>query len=95
MSSQEEVQEIRRYVDLHDRFLRHIIVCNQCWARADTYCDVGLDLKLRYDADFIASLKTVAERRRWIEVARQQRPDRIDKLERLIRERFMELRSNE
>ena len=76
----------------HTAYLMHIMGCRGCYAPVSNYCEEGARLRLEYDARFIAGLDGLEERRRFLGYMKANMPDRIAELERLVKQKYTELR---
>lgn len=72
----------------HREYINHLMSCRVCFAPTRNHCSEGLALRMENDARFIAGLTDLAERRRWMEVAREQYGDRTPLVEVRVREIF-------
>lgn len=70
------------------KFINHIMGCKLCKPRGNLYCTKGHAQRLRSNAEFIASLARLEDRRRWLGIMREQFPDDIHIIEDLVREFF-------
>lgn len=70
----------------HREFINHLMGCRSCYAPTHNYCSEGLALRMENDSSFIAGLTDLAERRRWMEVARSQYGQNTPLIEVRVRE---------
>ncbi|WP_313453238.1 hypothetical protein [Stutzerimonas nitrititolerans] len=66
----------------------HLMTCRSCYAPTSRYCDVGRDLRLQAEAAFIASLKTLPERRYWRALEEKNHPENMVRLDELIKQKY-------
>lgn len=70
------------------RLINHLMGCLQCKPRSSTYCDEGRRLRIRHNAEYIASLPRLEDRQRWIGYMRQNMPYEAPKIEALVIDMF-------
>lgn len=73
-----------------EAYLNHLMGSRCCHAPIHRYCELGLQLKLSSDARFIADLKDIHERRRWMQSLVARMPEHKAELEALVRRKFEE-----
>ncbi len=78
-----------------DEFIRHLMKCTKCFGAGGRYCTEGITLKLDADSDYISSLKTVEERRKWMEFHKRSHPHLQERLQELVTKKFQSVRVGE
>jgi hypothetical protein len=75
-----------------DEFINHLMGCKACYAAGGRYCVDGIELKLDSDSNFVVLLKTVEQRRKWMELFRKARPELQERLQEKVKQKYLALK---
>lgn len=74
----------------HGAYLNHVLSCSSCYAPSARFCGDGQELRLAADAVFIAGLKDLGERRRWMASEEAKNPNLMPRLKELVAQKYKE-----
>jgi uncharacterized protein YqeY len=80
---------------MNDDLINHLMGCKACYAAGGRYCVDGIELKLEGDSDFVVLLKTVDQRRQWMELFRKARPDLQERLQEKVIQKYLAMKQKE
>lgn len=74
-------------VEVHEKYISHVMSCVGCHAPNRRHCGVGLDLRVEYDAQYLMTIRELFLRRRSLAHEMDAHPASARKL----RDRVVEL----